>query len=653
MLQTELFELRKNERNLVLLETVVRDVENTKSLLFVNPVEIISTSTISELPSMFEKMENALRRGYYLAGFVTYECGFHFLELPNVEHSHTPIVWFGVYEDPTSFLSSPLTAHHSPLTIHDSRFTIHKTNEPATLEDYSPKIEKIKWHIQEGDVYQINYTGRVKFDVEEDAVSLYESLKQKQRVSYASFIKTEQQTILSLSPELFFRRQGNRIAVRPMKGTVKRGRTTKEDAELVEWLKNDEKSQAENVMIVDVLRNDLGKISKQGSVRTTSLFDVEKYDTLFQMVSNVEAELRDDVRYYELFKAMFPSGSVTGAPKRRAVELIHELEESPRGIYTGAIGFISPKKEAVFNVAIRTVVLETNPIDCHSESALADEESRPSITIEDSLPRQVSSQNDKLVQGTMGTGGGIVWDSNAESEFNECKLKAKFLTIPFEKFRLIETVLWKDGFPLLEKHLSRLRDSAEYFQFRYDEEEIRERFQVSGSGFQKLQSYKVRLLVSRSGEIEIESSIIQIETSNNNVVAIAFERTNSADRFLFHKTTNRTTYDKWFEKAKDEGLADLIFLNEKNEVTEGCISNVFIKKGDVLYTPPIECGLLNGVYRQYLLEKLPNVTERVLFVEDLKRADSIYISNAIRGLREVHLTERVERTSETKIKAST
>ncbi|MBI3194426.1 MAG: aminodeoxychorismate synthase component I [Ignavibacteriae bacterium] len=644
MLQTDVYDLIKNEQNLVLLETVKPDKENTKSLLFVNPVELISTSNLSELPSMFERMEYALRQGYYLAGYLNYECGFHILEIPFDGNSEVPIAWFGVYEKPrTIFLGgssnsrpnvgreqsslpvdkSFLTNQDSPFTIHDSQFTIHSHSEVATLESYSKKIAGIKNYIKEGDVYQINFTGRMKFDFDGDELALYESLKNKQRVSYSSFIRTEHQTILSLSPELFFRRKGNKMFVRPMKGTVKRGRTLKEDEELIEWLRNDKKSQAENVMIVDVLRNDLAKISKQGSVRTTSLYDVEKYDTLFQMVSNIESELRDDVNYYELFKAMFPSGSVTGAPKHRAMEIISELEETPRGIYTGAIGYISPDKEAVFNVAIRTVVL------C---------DPTPALPLQGREICSLSSEG-RVRVGCMGTGGGIVWDSNAENEFNESRLKANFLTIPFEEFQLIETVLWDNGFPFLEKHLSRLRDSAEYFQFKFDEEKIRERFQVSSFMFQKLQSYKVRLLLNRSCEIEFESSIVQDEPTNRNFVAIASERTNSADRFLFHKTTNRKTYDKWFQKATDKGLADFIFLNEKEEITEGCISNVFIRKGDYYFTPPIECGLLNGVYRQHLLETLPNVEERILFLEDLKQADFIYLCNAIRGLREVDLKD--------------
>ncbi len=624
MQQTELSELIKKERNLVLLETIKRDNANTKSFLFFNPVEIISASNLSELPFMFKKMEDALRHGYYLAGYLAYECGFHFLELPLTVQTKEPIAWFGVYSKPIDVSKSPLslargeqaTHHfHPPMvdkqfSIDDVRFTIDDCNQPATLQEYSRKIDKIRWHIQEGDVYQINFTGRMQFDFDGDELALYDSLKHKQRVSYSSFIRTEDQTILSLSPELFFRRDGNRMVVRPMKGTVKRGRTTKEDDELVEWLRNDKKSQAENVMIVDVLRNDLGKISEIGSVKTTSLFEVEKYDTLFQMTSTVEAQLRENISYYEIFKAMFPCGSVTGAPKRRAVELIHELENTPRGIYTGAIGYISPRKEAVFNVAIRTVVL-----------------SDPSPT----LPF------DKGREGTMGTGGGIVWDSNAESEFNECKLKADFLTIPFEEFELIETVLWKNGFQFLDKHLKRLRDSAEFFDFICDELMIREQFTASGLQFSVGSMFKVRLLLHRSGKIEIESFTVQEESTGKKMAAIASERTNSADRFLFHKTTNRKLYDEKFQQAMDEGLADYIFLNEKSEVTEGCISNIFIKKGDTFYTPPLTSGLLNGVYRQHLLETLPKVEEKMLYIEDLKDADSIFLCNAIRGLREVNL----------------
>ncbi|MFZ0337702.1 MAG: chorismate-binding protein, partial [Terracidiphilus sp.] len=394
-----------------------------------------------------------------------------------------------------------------------------------------------------------------------------------------------------------------RINTRPMKGTARRGRTTREDREIAEWLRNDPKNRSENVMIVDLLRNDLGRVARTGTVHADRLFDVERYATLWQMTSTVSAELRPDVTFHEIFRALFPSGSVTGAPKVRAMQLLAELEDAPRGVYTGAIGFFSPR-QTVFNVAIRTLELEGG-------------------------------------SGSMGAGSGIVIDSDPADEYRECLLKAEFLTRSAdrwpEQFSLIESLLWDGAYPLSELHLDRLTDSAEYFSFVCERDEIQAALEEHARQFAEASPRKVRLLLNTEGGVEIASEVLPPPGEANRIARVRFapQRTDPADVMLYHKTTHRPLYQPAFAQAAAAGFDDVLFLNVRGEVTEGAISNVFIEKDDRWATPPVECGLLEGVYRRHLLATRPEMQERVLHLNDLRHADAVYIANAVRGLRRV------------------
>jgi para-aminobenzoate synthetase/4-amino-4-deoxychorismate lyase len=426
--------------------------------------------------------------------------------------------------------------------------------------------------------------------------------------------------ILSFSPELFFRIDPSgpasefvrRIVTRPMKGTARRGRTTREDLEIAEWLRNDPKNRSENVMIVDLLRNDLGRVARTGTVHADRLFDVERYATLWQMTSTVSAELRPEVGFHEILRALFPSGSVTGAPKVRAMQLLAELEDAPRGVYTGAIGFFSPQ-QTVFNVAIRTLEFEDG-------------------------------------RGTMGAGSGIVIDSDPADEYRECLLKASFLTGPAyrtteprvqqpEKMFLIETMLWNGAYPFIELHLDRLTDSAEYFGFACDRAAVRTALEQHAQQFAESAPRKVRLLmIDPDGTVGIGSEPLPPNPDPNRVarVYVSPHCTDPANPTLYHKTTQRPVlYVLEYLKAQRGGLDDVLFLNLRGEVTEGAISNVFVEKDGRWTTPPIECGLLAGVFRRHLLATRPEIEERVLFLNDLREADGVYIANAVRGLRRV------------------
>jgi para-aminobenzoate synthetase/4-amino-4-deoxychorismate lyase len=356
-------------------------------------------------------------------------------------------------------------------------------------------------------------------------------------------------------------------------------------------------------MIVDLLRNDLGRICEFGSVKVDQLFTIEKYETLFQMTSQISGTLRPDVRYREIFEGLFPCGSITGAPKHRTIEIIEELEQGPRGVYTGAIGFFSPAREAVFSVPIRTVVLANS-------------------------------------LGMMGVGSGIVIDSQAEDEYRECLLKSEFLTRREEPFQLLESILWDDGYRLLPLHLERMEQSATYFGFTFERDVIVAALekvgkQLSSGSLASGVRSKVRVLLERSGTLTITHVPVE-EQPGMGKIAISPIRVSSGDRFLRHKTTRRQLYDEQYEQALRQGCQEVLFLNERGEVTEGAISNVFIEKEGRWLTPPVACGLLPGIYRRHLLETKP-AEEKVLRMEDLATADAIYICNAVRGCRRVTL----------------
>jgi para-aminobenzoate synthetase/4-amino-4-deoxychorismate lyase len=479
----------------------------------------------------------------------------------------------------------------------DQSFAIQNLCLGIDEKSYAEKIAAIQEYIRAGDTYQVNFTDQVRFDFSGSAMALFAALINGQPVQYSAFLHGENWQILSFSPELFFRLKDHSIITRPMKGTARRGADNLEDKHIAHWLQNDLKNRSENVMIVDLMRNDLGRICEYGSVRVDQLFTVEKYETLFQMTSEVSGALRPGVRYSDIFASLFPCGSITGAPKHRTIEIIQELERGPRGVYTGAIGFFSPAREAVFNVPIRTVVLKNN---C----------------------------------GEMGVGGGIVIDSLAEDEFRECLLKSEFLTRREEPFELLESILWKDGYSLLTLHLERMQSSAMYFGFNFDREVILAALEKEGKRLASGARAKVRVLLERSGAVKV-THIPVVEQTGMGKVAVSAIRVSSGDRYLRHKTTRRQLYDRQYEQALGQGYDEVLFLNERGEVTEGAISNVFIEKDGQWFTPPVSCGLLPGIYRRQLLETKPAAAERVLHLEDLASADAVYICNSVRGCRKV------------------
>lgn len=401
-------------------------------------------------------------------------------------------------------------------------------------------------------------------------------------------------------PSFFFRCDENHITLKPMKGTARRGRTTIEDEQQRQWLANSAKNRAENLMIVDLLRNDVGRVAQTGTVHVPRFFEIERYETVQQATSTITAELKPETTVTELMRCLFPCGSVTGAPKIRTMQIIHELEKEPRGIYTGSIGFFSPQRRAVFNVAIRTVMLDR-----------------------------------KTGAGEMGIGSGIVWDSDNTAEYHECLLKARFLTESAEPFELIETLRWDsaNGWFLLHEHLLRLENSADYFDFHFDREEILRRLGEYAAQFgRQPESYRVRLTLNRQGGVSMAHT--HLPNLHEPVrIKLASARTHSQDRFLFHKTTRRELYDRALKDAEAQGFFDVIFCNERGEITEGCRSNLIIKSEGRYFTPPLDCGVLPGVFRAHLVASGKfTLEEKILLPQELERAEEILLCNAVRGL---------------------
>ena len=601
------YALIERNRDSVLLHTSRPDAENRRSFLFMHPEEILTAEIPQDIPTLFRDMGRVLASGKYVAGYFAYECAAHFELTTHVNgKTNAPLAWFGVFSSVYTFdhlkncfepdIPRELLRSSQP----ERSFTVSNLQLQIDKDAYNSKINSIHERIRAGETYQINLTDAYSFDFSGSPAAFYAALNESQAVPYSAFIHHGDQFILSLSPELFFRVNDRALVTCPMKGTAPRGRTLQEDLQISEWLKNDPKNRAENVMIVDLLRNDIGRLCEYGSVRAERLFAVEKYDTLFQMTSTVTGTLRPGVHPYEIFRSTFPCGSVTGAPKIRSMQIISELEHEPRGVYTGAIGYFAPDGDSTFNVAIRTVTLDGT-------------------------------------RGKMGVGGGITIDSNAEEEFRECELKGAFLSNPGPSFSLFESLLWKGDYPFLGQHLDRMEQSALYFDFVFDRLRAQELLCKNAESLAQELRFKVRLSLARNGEMTIVNSVLMDRRADSAIVAIAPYKTSPSDRFLYHKTSNRKLYDECSQLAKSQGFDDVLFFNERGELTEGAISNVVIQVGAALYTPPLSCGVLPGVFRRHLLETNPAASERVLTLRDLVTADAIYICNAVRGMRRVKL----------------
>ncbi len=592
----------------ILLETGLPGPENRYSYIFHKPVDTIELQhgSPSDVRDAIYRLDEVVH-SHFVAGYIAYETGYllHQKLYPHSEN-RPPVFRFGVYNDPVCF-DHRSGCFNRKLPVQNEEksgtFSVEDIHPVIQREEYTANVDRIRKYIEEGYTYQVNYTTKLNFSFSGSPVALYAILRKAQPTAYSALIRRGNRWILSFSPELFFKIENGIITSRPMKGTISRGRTNAEDEMHAERLRNDEKNRAENLMIVDLLRNDIGTMAETGSVKVPSLFDVEKYRTVMQMTSTVTGKLKNQLSWYDIFSNMFPCGSVTGAPKLRTMEIISELEPHTRGIYTGAIGMIKPGGDAVFNVPIRTIEIKDD-------------------------------------RGSMGIGSGIVWDSDPGAEYEECLLKAHFLTQPYKPVELIESMRYENGYYRLEMHLARMMDSANYFDIPVDRESI----QQALTGYEKNLTtncvYKIRLTLQEDGFIAIEHAAIPASIEQPVRLKICTTPTDSTDRFLYHKTNRRELYRSEFKKAHEEGYFDVLFRNERGEVTEGAITNIYIKQNGILYTPPLESGLLNGVYRRMMLEE-GRVREKAFTLEDLMNAEEIYISNSVRGILRGYIGERI------------
>jgi len=471
----------------------------------------------------------------------------------------------------------------------------------SSVEQYKTGIHQIKTAIEEGHTYQVNYTERLSAKFTGDDLTFYHQLARNQQADYGAYLNLGRFRLLSASPELFFKVQGGKLIAKPMKGTAPRGRTTQEDQEYKKTLLSSEKERAENLMIVDLLRNDMSRLAKKGSVKADPLFTVETYPTVHQLTSTVTADLKDHTTIWDWFHALFPCGSITGAPKISTMKYIAALEQTPREVYCGAIGFITPDKEAIFNVPIRTVMIDQEKGVAH-----------------------------------YGVGGGITWDSTAEGEYRELQTKAEVLTAKRPVFKLLESLKLADGnYPLLRYHLARLEDSSGYFHFPGNTEEVKAELTKLAQHYPQ-GTYKVRLLLDRKGQLEVQAQkTAPIEEPVKCVLATS--PVDSKNPFLFHKTTHREVYDQASAELLKEQFSVLLW-NEKQQITEFTIGNVVVEKDGQFFTPPVDCGLLAGTFRQHLLDQ-QQIEEKIILKEELKEFDAIWFVNGVRGWLAVELKE--------------
>ena len=575
------------------------------SRLYTGFAQMLTCKHAAQLPDMLSAMQEALQHGMHAVGVFDYELG---AEMQGIApHASTsPLACILLFKQCT-WLSASQVGEWLAQQDHDTMPAgIAGSEESVGERKFSEAIHRIRDYIEAGDTYQVNYTYRIRFDAFGTPLALYRRLRSRQPVPYGALIAfPDGRTVLSLSPELFVRHAQGSIVTRPMKGTAPATGDLHQDAERAQALASDTKNRAENLMIVDLLRNDLGRIAAVGSVNVPQLFQVERFGSVLQMTSTVQAKLRNDATLAEIFAALYPCGSITGAPKRRTMQIIRELEPDARGVYTGAIGwFDAPEQgQAVgdfcMSVPIRTLTLQ-------------------------------AQGNDGIRKGDMGVGAGIVHDSNAAQEFAECRLKAGFLTALPNEFELIETLYaTQDDCRHLELHLQRLRSSAVYFGFHFDEVRLRE--QIAQACQSMRSPHRLRIALTRDGTCGLQSALL-VPLQEPVRVLLAEEKTDAHDLFLRHKTSVRERYDRAWRAAEAQGAFDMLFCNTDGELTEGARSNVFLKLDGRWYTPPLSVGVLPGIMRTVLLaDPAWNAEERRLYPDDLRQAQEIVVCNALRG----------------------
>jgi para-aminobenzoate synthetase / 4-amino-4-deoxychorismate lyase len=564
------------------------------SLLFQKPIDVLRAHQVADVVPMLHRARAALARGHWIAGWLGFEAGYalepHLAPLCR-QPPDQPLLWLGVFPPPQRIDAGQTdrawrTAPATPNLAPPLRLTPNLT-EAA----HGAAVDQIIAAIRAGEVYQVNLTFPANADYSGNPIALYKALREAQRVAHGALhYDGDQQWILSFSPELFFDLHQGVLITRPMKGTAARKSQVADDRASKDWLQHDPKNRAENLMIVDLMRNDLSRVSAPGSVRVEHLFEVESYATVHQMTSTITSQIASDKDAIDVLLKLFPCGSVTGAPKIAAMKMIAKLETEPRGVYTGAIGWIAPHGDAQFNVAIRTLTVKKN-------------------------------------QARLGLGGGIVLDSLAEDEWHECHMKAKFVEAPPPPFDLIETFAWTGGCRNLTAHLDRLAASADRFQFAACEGDWRQ-FILDYCDRLPQGAWRVRCLCSRSGALSLQAQPLKPLPTPLSLILCPLPI--SADSpFLAHKTTHRRFYDDTRLQLNPRG--EVIFYRPDGQITEGSFTTVFIERDGVLHTPPLYDAVLPGVLRAELIRS-GRAHEQAMTCDDLRTAERIWVGNSVRGL---------------------
>ncbi|MFQ7327175.1 MAG: aminodeoxychorismate synthase component I [Streptococcus xiaochunlingii] len=557
--------------------------------LFTKPIKELKTRNLDQVEALLREVEAYQEQGFYAVGYVSYEAAPAFEKKFAVHPAPLMgeyLLYFTIHEEVETL---PFPEHYEAVDLPAN------WKEEVEAPAYQEAIETIHHHIRQGDTYQVNYTVQLSQELKSDPLAIYNRLVVEQKAHYNAFIQHDDVSILSISPELFFEQNDRLLTTCPMKGTTRRGLTNQADLEEAAWLEADPKNRAENMMIVDLLRNDMNRISEIGSEQVTRLCQVEQYSTVWQMTSTIESRLRPEIDLVQTFQALFPCGSITGAPKISTMEIIQQTEIDPRGVYCGTIGILLPRGKRIFNVAIRTLQM----------------------------------QGTKAIYGV---GGGITWDSKWEAEYQETKQKSAILYRQEPRFELLTTGRIHQGeLTFLEQHLTRLREASRYFAYPFNEPKLLNDLQEELSHLDPSLDYRCRIALQKNGSFQLTITELTDLPASYLQAQLTEQKLDLATPFTYFKTSQRAHLT-----AKHQ---EQIFHLPDGTLLETTIGNLILEIDGQLYTPPAHLPILDGIYRRYLLET-GQVEEKLLTLKDLELADQVYACNALRGLYPLDFTRK-------------
>lgn len=596
-----------------LLENTRGSSRDTGAFLLTRPVGEICCYDGCELEDALRELEQFRSTGMHLCGYIAYEAAYFLADrrdfaLRHLVDHERPLLHFYAFRSRHDLTLDQAGAWLQNLPSPDIPVAIESLSLNMSEEAYLDRVARIRQYLSNGDSYQVNFTLKYRFAYQGSPVALYHRLRERQRVEFAALLNFPEFAVLSLSPEQFLRKCGTVLESKPMKGTCARGGSPDDDRARIAAMEHDPKIRSENAMIVDLIRNDLGRVAEVGSVAVENLFEVQTYETLHQMVSTVKARVPTAARASEIIRQVFPCGSITGAPKIRTMQIIEELEMEARGVYTGAIGYLAPDNEFCFNVAIRTCI------------------AYPDGSAE------------------MGVGGGILYESDPHAEFDECVLKGKFLAGINSAFSLLESMRYRCAtgtIDNLDRHLARLRHAADKLQFSIDSAVVGRELRAAVRGLRE--DRKIRLTADRDGTLDITLHPLDDtrESQQPRYVDISNQIVKREWILLRHKTTERAMFDREYARCHGEGGYDVLFLNDAGHITEASRHNVFVERDGRLITSPVTSGLLGGVARAALMaSQRGRCVERPLRPCDLLCADRILLTNSVRGVVEVSLSQK-------------